>query len=90
MARGKPLLDAIAAEDFAWVNLTSQGDGARPERLRAAKVSVDLFPLLGARPLLGPGFTLPYPLSSLLFLFSFPPPPPTPPLLTAPRRQWRS
>ena len=48
--------DAIAAEDFAWVNLTSQGDNARPERLRAAKVSVDLFSVLGTRPQLGTGF----------------------------------
>ena len=49
--------DALAAEDFAWVNLTSTGEGARPERLRAAKVSIDLFPALGTRPQLGAGFT---------------------------------
>ncbi len=49
--------EALAAEDFAWVNLTSNGDGARPERLQAAKVSVDLFTVLGTRPELGAGFT---------------------------------
>ena len=49
--------DALAAEDFAWVNLTSSGEGARPERLHAAKVSVALFSVLGTRPLLGAGFT---------------------------------
>src|SRR5689334_346370 len=49
--------DALAAEDFAWVNLTSASEDARPERLRAARVSVDLFPVLGARPQLGAGFT---------------------------------
>ena len=49
--------EAMAVEDFAWVNLTSASEDARPERLRAARVSVDLFPALGARPQIGAGFT---------------------------------
>ena len=49
--------DAIAAEDFAWFNLTSDGDGGRPERLRGAVVSASLFRVLGVRPILGSGLT---------------------------------
>ena len=49
--------DAIAAEDFAWYNLTSDGEAARPERLRGAVVSPSFFRVLGVRPLLGRGFT---------------------------------
>lgn len=40
----------MAALDFGSFNLTGTGD---PERLRGARVSADLFPLLGVRPLVG-------------------------------------
>lgn len=49
--------DAIAAEDFAWFNLTGDGDDARPERLRGAVVSASLFRVLGVRPIVGAGLT---------------------------------
>jgi putative ABC transport system permease protein len=49
--------DAMAAEDFAWFNLTSAADGTRPERLRGALVSPGFFRALGVRPVLGRGLT---------------------------------
>jgi putative ABC transport system permease protein len=49
--------DAIAAEDFASLNLTSGSDDARPERLQAAVVSTSFFRVVGVRPILGTGLT---------------------------------
>jgi putative ABC transport system permease protein len=49
--------EAIAAEDFAWYNLTSENDAAAPERLRGARVSPAFLRVLGVRPALGGGFT---------------------------------
>ncbi|HEY7566132.1 MAG TPA: ABC transporter permease [Gemmatimonadaceae bacterium] len=46
---------AIAAEDFAWVNLAGEG-GAAPERLMANLVTSGFFEAVGARPALGNTF----------------------------------
>ena len=47
--------EAMAAEDFTWYNLTSDSDGARPQRLRGAVVTPSFFQVLGVTPLLGRG-----------------------------------
>src|SRR5690242_219460 len=50
--------EAIAAEDFASYNLTSDAEGARPERLRGAVVSPSFFRVVGTRAALGRGLTV--------------------------------
>jgi putative ABC transport system permease protein len=47
--------EAVAAEDFAWFNLSGSGD-TPPQRLHGALVSPDFFRVMGVQPALGRGF----------------------------------
>ena len=49
--------DAVAAEDFAWYDLTSDSAGITPERRFAALVSPAFFRVVGVQPAIGRGFT---------------------------------